>query len=112
VNRKYWCTLGGIRTQVTLENCRQCDINAGLEVGTYEYCEVRHPYKMQITEAFHELKWWLKLLWEDPVEFPYYFASELFKKLGQKWGWSVHIMNGKVVERKLWIGIRRWQDEF
>jgi len=104
--KKYWCTLCGVRRQVTDANCRQCDIDAGLEVGSYADCEARQPYQMQIVEALHELKWWVKLMWENPAEFPYFLVSGLFKKLGQNWGFSVHNVNGKVVKRELHISIR------
>lgn len=104
--KKYWCNLCGPRRQVTLENCGQCDVNSGLELGSYEACEARAPYVMQIVETFSDLKWWLKLLWTDTIEFPYYLVSKIFQRLGLKWGWSVHIKNGKVAERKLHIGLK------
>jgi hypothetical protein len=103
---KYWCELCGVRTQVTKENCVQCDKDACMPKDSWYDCTARKPYVMPITEAIHGLKWWLKLLWTDTIEFPYYLVSELFKRLGQTWGFSIYIKDGKVVERKLHIGLK------
>jgi len=59
----------------------------------------------KIIEALHKAKWWIQLLWTEPLDFPYYAASELFRALGQKWGFIISFENGKV-KRKLLIGLK------
>jgi len=106
MGEKYWCCLGEIRRQITIQNCRECDKLADLPVGTYEYCEARKPYQMQICEALHDLIWWLKILWTQPKDFPYCLVAELFRVLGLQWGWSICFHHGKIT-RRLHIGLRR-----
>jgi hypothetical protein len=69
---KYWCTLIGTqhRRQVGIVECSECDRLAGYEVGAFDFCEARHPYVMPIVEKLREVRWWLKLLWEEPLAFP------------------------------------------
>jgi hypothetical protein len=93
---KYWCHLpGGPRVQVTLANCAQCDKEAGLAEGSWHYCTSRNPYRMQIQEFCDDLIWWAELLWRDPRAFPYYAASELFHRLGQRWGTCTEVHEGR-----------------
>jgi len=106
MTQKYWCCLTKIRRQVTLKNCQRCDILAGVPVGTYEYCLSFEPYRMQICEAFHDLIWWLKLLWKEPIDFIYFLVSALFRTLRLQWGYSISFCHGKI-KRKLLIGLRK-----
>jgi|GEM_PF-4812249 len=102
---KFWCCLSEKRRLVGEVECRECDMLAGLPIGSYMACEVRKPYKMPIVETLEEFCWWVKLLWTSPRDFPYILASETFRKLGQRWGFEWIRQNGKI-KRRLLVGLK------